>query len=210
MTQPATASAAPEIRLTLEEEVLQAAGLLDLEVEEGQGPLDAAQRKELLDLAKEDLLDLQGRVTRIDFAGQQVWRIGEDLPFDKNSKIEGMFGSAREDLPLEYILGDIRVYVAPKQSIPGASFRRMTMNRGAPNLIEESLTRDTFIEALAGEISYLLELESAHELIECPACQSDNDTDNVHCSSCGAKLPEDEGEDEEDDEPEEAETTPSN
>ena len=189
MTQTAPASST-EMKLTLEEEILQAAGLLDLEVEEGDGPLAPEQRRELLTLAREDLLEITGRVKRIDFAGQQVWRLGEDLPIDKDSKIEGMFGSAREDLPLEYVLGDIRVYVTPKQSLPGASFKRLTINRATPNVIDEALTRASFVEALGEEIAHLLELEDVSDSIECPACEEDNRTENIFCAFCGVKLPE--------------------
>jgi hypothetical protein len=201
MTQPTATNVTPILKLTLEEEILSAAGLLDLEVEEGAGPLSAEQRKELLTLAREDMLEVAGRVKRIDFAGQQVWRLGEDLPIDKASKIEGMFGSAREDLPLEYILGDIRVYTAPKQSLPGDSFKRITVNRATPNVVDEPMTRAAFIAAVSEEITHLLELEDADDTIECPACEEDNDLENIFCAACGVKLPEEEEEEEEEETP---------
>lgn len=181
--------------LSIEEEILAQAGLLDYEpIEEGEPPLDGAQRKERLDEAREDFLALAGRVSKIDWAGGQKWESGADMPIDKNYKIWGMFGSLREEgLQVDGSSGDIRIYVHPKQSLPGDSFKRITLNRISPGAVYESLTRETFIRELGKELAVLIELND-EEVDECPSCEAEVKPDHLFCPQCGTELPDEETE----------------
>lgn len=186
-----------EPTLSLEEEILSQAGLLDYEpIEEGGPALDGAQRKERLDEAREDFLNLAGRISKIDWAGAQKWEAGQDMPIDKNYKIWGMFGSLREEgLQVDGAAGDIRIYVFPKQSLPGDSFKRITLNRISPGAVYESLTKETFVRELSRELVVLIELND-QEVDECPSCEAEVKPEDAFCSQCGAELPDEEGEDE--------------
>jgi di/tripeptidase len=177
--------------LTLEEEILQESGLLLYEDESG-AELLGDDRKAALEDARSELQELVGRVTKIDFQGHQVWRAGEDLPTNKGLRIASMFASVREDLAVAYVLGDVRVYAEPKQSLPGDAFTRITINRASPAVLHEALTRSSFVEQVALEIKALMELEE--EIFECPSCGEPVPEDNLFCGQCGAKMPEEEEE----------------
>src|SRR5579872_7197575 len=69
-TIPTPAPSGPP--LTLEEEILSQAGLLDLLGEDGED-LQGAEKSAALDVAREELGELPGRVGKIDFTGHQVW-----------------------------------------------------------------------------------------------------------------------------------------
>ena len=175
-----------DIKLTLEEEVLTEAGLLDYEGDDGT-ELPPAERSSALTVAREELQELVGHVTKIDFQGHQVWNVSEDLPINKNVKIRYMFASRRDDLAVDYSPGDVRVYVEPKQSLPGDSFGRITINRVSPAVLHEALTRDAFVDQVSGEVKSLMDLEEQFE--ECSACGEPVPEENDFCGSCGVKMP---------------------
>jgi hypothetical protein len=179
--------------LTLEEEILSQAGLLDLEDDNGNF-LDGEEKTSALVVAREELQELPGRVSKMDFTGHQVWNVGQDLPINKSLKIAFMFATQREDLAVAYCLGDVRAYAEPKQSLPGDSFTRITINRASPAVLHEPLTRDAYAAAVAAEIEHLLSLEE-EEGTECETCGAENPLENICCGQCGAKLPDDEPED---------------
>lgn len=189
-------------KLSIEEEILLSAGLLpdaygpDYELEEGEEPLTDAERKEELELAREELLEVKGRLSKIQWEGGQDWTVGAAKPGEANLTIRMIFGSMRADLPVQYIIGDMRIYCEPKQSLPGDSFKRIIINRHSPAVAHEPLTKDAYVEEVAGEIRYQLREE-------CERCKKMVEHDDEVCGHCGADLVEDD-DDEEETEPEAA------
>ena len=184
--------------LSLEEEILVSAGLLpeeydpEFEVETPEDAMTPEERKEELGIAKESLLAVKGRLSKIQWEGGQDWVVGQNKPGEPNLTIRMIFGSLREGLPVQYILGDMRIYCEPKQSLPGDSFKRIILNRGAPAIAHEPLTRESYVEEIAGEIRHQLREE-------CESCKKPVEHDDEICGACGAEL-------DEDDEPEAPET----
>lgn len=181
--------------LSLEEEILLSAGLLpdeydpEYEHEENEVPLTPEERKEELSLARESLLAVKGRLSKIQWEGGQDWIVGGSKPGESGLSIRMIFGSLRDGLPVQYILGDMRVYCEPKQSLPGDSFKRVIINRHSPAVAHEPLTKEAFIEEVAGEIRYQLQEE-------CGACKKPVEHDDEICGACGEELNEDEADDE--------------
>lgn len=204
MTQPAASppisTSAPsekeEPALSLEEEILIAADLLSYEPLDGADPnvsLTPEQRKEALADANEAFLEIRGRVRKIDWQGLSPYEVTKDLPTDKNYRIRAIFGSMRDDLPVAYSLGDMRVYVEPKQSLPGDSFRCITLNRISPAVTHEPLTRSTYALEIGRELERLIELDEMSDQDEagdeeCPKCHAEVDEEDAFCASCGASL----------------------
>ncbi len=153
--------------LSLEEDILLSAGLLtpdydpESELEEGQKHLSLEERKEDLEDAREAFKEVKGRVQKIAWEGGQPWEVGKDVPSMPSLKVAHIFGSMRENLPVAYVLGDMRVYCEPKQSLPGDGYRLIVINRASPAVLHEPLTRDSFIDEIALEIRHQLREECA-------------------------------------------------
>jgi hypothetical protein len=193
------------VTLTLEEDILISAGLLpdeydpEYELEPGEEAMTAEERKEELELARESFLEVKGRLSKIQWEGGQDWVVGQNKPGETNLTIRMIFGSLRESLPVQYVLGDMRVYCEPKQSLPGDSFKCVTINRHSPAVAHQPLTREAYVEEIAGEIRHQLREE-------CSACKKPVEHDDEVCGACGAELNED---DEPDETPEETPATAS-
>lgn len=178
--QPAETLAKPK---TLDESILDTAGLED----------------------PEDLLEFAGRISKFGVQGGPIWERGKSMPGDDNLVIHSMFGSASEGRRVQHVaysLGDIRVYLYPKQSLPGDAFRRITISRLSPGWFIEPLTRESFVNEIARELMEIMDLEdNAPGDEECPKCGEAVSDDASFCAYCGEKLPEEpEGDDGEGDE----------
>jgi hypothetical protein len=188
------AAAATVISLSLEEEILVAAELLTYENPNDGSLLSPEARKESLDEAREAFLEIRGRVRKVDWPNIKPYEVGKDLPTDANYLVRAIFGLLRDDLPVAFALGDMRVYCEPKQSLPGDSFRCITLNRVNPAVIHEPLTRDTYAFEIGKELLKLQELEEIddedEDEAECPSCHAEVDEDDAFCASCGKELPE--------------------
>jgi len=179
--------------LSIEEEILISAGLLDesfdpeYELDEGEEPPTAEEKKELLEMAREEFAHVKGRISKIQWEGGQPWEVGKDKPGETNFVIRMIFGSMRDGLPVQYVLGDLRIYCEPKQSLPGDSFKCVTINRASPASSHEPLTRESYVEEIAAEIR--------HQLREaCDKCKRPVEHDDEVCGNCGAELVEDDDE----------------
>jgi|HubBroStandDraft_2_1064218.scaffolds.fasta_scaffold209787_2 hypothetical protein len=146
-------------------------------------------------LEADEALDLPGRITKLSWEGAPAWEIGKNVPGNDNLQVFGIFATSSEEervAHVEYVVGDIRVYAMPKQSLPGDSFRRMTINRASPAIAHESLTRTSFVTEVSRELLELSSLEEASLGEECPSCENPCKPDAVFCDQCGEKLPEEE------------------
>ena len=181
--------------LNIEEEILISSGLLDdnydpdSELEDGEEHLSAEDRKEELALAKEALQGVKGRISKLNWEGSPTWEAGKDIPNDKNFTVRFIFASPREELPVAYALGDIRLYCEPKQSLPGDSFKVIVINRMSPAVLHEPLTRDSFIDEISEELRWQLRGK-------CFNCRKPVEHDDEECGGCGQDLLEEEDEDE--------------
>lgn len=187
--------------LSIEEDILLSAGLLtpnynpESELDEGEEHLSPEEQKEDLKDAKEELLSVRGRLAKLAWEDGK-WEVGSDVPSDKNLRIRFIFGSVRasrqdlgdrliEGLPLAYAIGDVRVYAEPKQSLPGDSFKRITINRVSPAASHEPLTRENFVDEIAAEIRFQLR-------VECVACEKPIEHDDEFCPRCDSDQEPDE------------------
>jgi hypothetical protein len=156
--------------------------------------------QEILDscgLEADELLDLPGRIDKIDWKGGSAWERGKRVPGNANLVIYAIFATSSDEERVhhvEYVPGDVRIYALPEQSLPGDSFRRLTINRASPAITHEPLTRDSFVQEVTREIEELSTLESESLHGECQACENDTRPEAVFCDQCGARLPEDEEE----------------
>lgn len=165
----------------------------------------ASQQGSLLDeileeagIDEEEFLNLPGRITKMSWEGAKPWETGASVPGNDGLAVFAIYASGSEEERIqhvEYITGDIRVYAVPKQNTPGDTFRRLTINRASPAVTHESLTRESFITEVAREIQELEALEDAKVGETCDDCESLARPDDVFCAQCGARLPEDGGED---------------
>jgi hypothetical protein len=193
--------------LSIEEEIYLAAGLLtpnydpDSELEEGEEHLSPEEQKEDLEGAREEFLSVSGRMSKLSWEDGK-WEVGGDVPSSPSLRIRAIFASVRQSrqvlegekiidgLPIAYALGDVRIYAEPKQSLPGDSFKRLTVNRVSPASSHEPLTRENFIEELAAEIRFQLR-------VECISCSKPIEHDDEVCEFCEAdqegEEPEEEG-----------------
>lgn len=181
--------------LSIEEEVFLAAGLLtpnydpESDLEEGEEHLTPEEQKEDLEGAREEFLSVSGRLSKLSWEDGK-WEVGADVPSSPSLKIRFIFASVRqsrqvlagekiiEGLPIAYALGDVRIYAEPKQSLPGDSFKRITVNRVSPASAHEPLTRESFTDEIAAEIRFQLR-------VECIECRKPIEHDDEECEFCG-------------------------
>jgi hypothetical protein len=147
----------------------------------------------------EDIVDLPGLVQSISWPGIPRWECGAPIHDNPNLQIYRMFGSGTSEERvehIEYVIGDVRVYAYPKQSLPGESFKRITLNRATPVSISENLSHDAFVAEVARELEELSSLDASADKEDCPNEDCDNMVaqDDSYCSNCGTKLEHAEGE----------------
>jgi len=154
-----------------------------------------------LEIETTEIEDLPGRIYKLDWGKNSVWVTDRAVPGDESLIIHAMFASPfvdDEDHESErpnfvaYVLGDVRVYCRPTADTPGQNYRRFTINRASPAQISEAFSKDAFLNEVTREIAELLALDSEDVGAECEACGTENRPENLYCSNCGAKLPDEE------------------